>query len=62
MHIESRPIKQLKTSYIKRFKDKMKPKPLVDFFLFLQTFQILQPANAFYTLLEFIFEINFFRY
>lgn len=36
----------------------MKPKPLVDFFLFLQTFQILQPANAFYYLLELIFEIN----
>lgn len=51
-----------KQSYIKRFKDKMEPKPLVDFFLFLQTFQILQPANAFYYLLDLIFEINFFRY
>lgn len=40
----------------------MKPKPPVDFFLFLQTFQILLPANAFYNLLDLIFEINFFRY
>lgn len=51
-----------KQSYIKRFKDKMKPKPPVDFFLFLQTFQILQPAKAFYYLLDLIYEINFFRY
>lgn len=52
-----------KQSYIKRFKDKMKPKPPVDFFCSCRLSKFSNQLKLFTIyLLDLIYEINFFRY